>query len=439
MKTKKNNIFSSLRGFLMLWGSQSVSSLGTAMTEYALVVWSYAETGSASSVTLLTLSTFVPTILFRFLAGAIADRWDKKSIMLLADFVAACGTVLVLVLYMNGTLRTGHLYTINVLLSLMNAFQVPASYVATSLLVPKEHYTRTGGLQTASGALISILAPALGSVLLAFGGLTAVLAVDLLTFAVAFGTLVFIPIPKPDLPEEAAKEPFLQNCLSGLKYLKEHAGLLRLIVYIAVVNLLAKLGSDGLMSAFVLARTGGSETTLGLVQSSVAIGLILGGSFIAAQKKPAEDSVRAVIHSCLFIFLTGMGLALGRGPVVWCLFAALTYAFAAVMNAHWGNVMRTAVPLHLHGRVFSARDTLQNCLIPLGLYLGGVLADHVFEPLMQTPSPVKNVLAPVFGSGAGAGIAVQFFLVSLIGLILSLLCKGWIHSETVIPPQDSAK
>ena len=224
MKTKKNNIFTSLRGFLMLWGSQSISSLGTAMTEYALVVWSYAETGSASSVTLLTLSTFVPTILFRFLAGAIADRWDKKRIMLLADFVAACGTVLVLVLYMTSALRTGHLYVINVLLSLMNAFQVPASYVATSLLVPKEHYTRTGGLQTASGALISILAPALGSVLLAFGGLTAVLAVDLLTFAVAFVTLIFIPIPKPDLPEEAAKEPFLQNCLSGLKYLKEHAG-----------------------------------------------------------------------------------------------------------------------------------------------------------------------------------------------------------------------
>ena len=89
---KKKNIIKELRSFLLLWSSQTVSSLGTAMTEYALIVWIYRQAGTASSTTLLTLCSFAPTILFRFAAGAIADRWDKKRIMLLADLFAACGT-----------------------------------------------------------------------------------------------------------------------------------------------------------------------------------------------------------------------------------------------------------------------------------------------------------------------------------------------------------
>ena len=155
----KKNIFSlaQLRPFLCLWASQSVSEMGTAMTNYALVIWAYEQTGTATSLTTLTICSFLPTILFRFLAGAVADRWNKKAILLCSDALAACGSLAILGLYTAESLTVMGLYIINFLLSLMNAFQVPAAYVATSLLVPKEYYTKTGGLQAASGALISIL------------------------------------------------------------------------------------------------------------------------------------------------------------------------------------------------------------------------------------------------------------------------------------------
>ena len=157
-----------LRGFLLLWGSQTVSELGTAMTDYALIVWVYGQSGTASSVTLMTLCAFMPTILFRFIAGAITDRWDKKKIMLIADLAAACGTATVLILYSLSALRIWHLYVVNILLSFMNAFQAPASFVATTLLTPEKHYSKVSGLQGFSGAAISILAPALGSLTLAY-------------------------------------------------------------------------------------------------------------------------------------------------------------------------------------------------------------------------------------------------------------------------------
>jgi len=187
----KKSILKDLKSFLVLWSSQTVSSLGTAMTEFALIIWVYGQKENASSVTLLTICSFLPTILFRFIAGTLVDKWNKKRIMLIADFMAACGTLAIFLLYSLSALHTWHLYVINIFLSFMNAFQCPASYVATSLLVPKEHYTRVSGLQSFSGSVVSILAPALGSVLLTFGDLPLVLLFDLISFAIAFCTLLF--------------------------------------------------------------------------------------------------------------------------------------------------------------------------------------------------------------------------------------------------------
>ena len=422
---KLSHTIKDLRSFLLLWGSQTVSELGTAMTDYAIVIWVYGRTGTASSVTLLTLCMFMPTILFRFIAGTLADRWDKKRIMLIADLIAACGTVAVLVLYSFSALQVWHLYLINVLLSFMNAFQVPASFVATSLLVPKEHYTRVSGLQGFSGSAISILAPALGALLLAFGGMQVVLICDLATFAVAFLTLLFfIRIPEPEHRQETKEEPFLRSCLNGIRWLRDHRGLLHLTLFLTVINFFAKLGNDGMLSPFILGRTGNNQQILGMVESAVALGL-LAGSLLMTVLKPAKDKVKVIFITCAVVFSGNVIQSLTQQPWLWCAAGFGSYLFAVIMNANETAVVREQVPVEMQGRVFSAKDTLQNCSIPLGLFLGGILADRVFDPFMAADSPVQRVLSRFFGTGTGAGIAVMFFLVGLIGMAICLtrLCK----------------
>lgn len=411
-----------LRSFLLLWGSQTVSELGTAMTNYALIIWVYGRQGTASSLTLLTLCSFLPTIFFRFIGGALADRWDKKRVMLLSDLLAACGTLTVLALYALSALDVWHIYAINALLSLMNAVQQPASFAATSLLVSREHYTRVGGLQGFSGAAVSILAPALGGCLLAWGGMKLVLLCDLASFGVAFFVLLCcIRIPEAVRAEEKAKEPFWTSCLDGIRYLRDHAALLRITLFLAAVNFLAKLGNDGMLSPFVLSRTGGDERVLGLVQSAVALGL-LAGSLMMTLAKPVKNKAKRVFITTAFVFAGGIVQGLSRSAAVWCAAAFGSYAMAAVMNANLTAVLREQVPAELHGRVFSAKDTLQNCTIPLGLLLGGVLADCVFEPMMAANSSAARVLLAVFGEGSGAGIAVQFCIAGIIGVVMSLCC-----------------
>ena len=369
-------------------------------------------------MTLLTVCTFLPTIFCRFLAGSVVDRQNKKRIMLIADLLAACGTLAVFALHSADVLQIWHLYMINFLLSLMNAFQEPASFVAVSLLVPKEHYARAGGLQGFSGAAVSILAPALGALLLASGGLELVLIVDLATFAVAFLVLLFlIRIPEPER-QATEEESFSKTCLGGIRYLKEHTAILRITLFLAVINFLAKLGNDGMLSPFILGRTGNNQSVLGMVESFTALG-VLAGSALATMMKPPKSRTRLIFMTTGLVFAGNMIQSLTSRPWLWCAAAFGSYVLAAVMNVNMDTLMRERVPTEMQGRVFSAKSTLQNFTIPPALLLGGLLADTVFEPFMGTVSPVQQMLFGFFGTGKGAGIALMFFIVGIAGMAVS--------------------
>ena len=410
--------YQQLHSFLLLWGSQTVSQLGTAMTDYAVIIWVYSQQGTASSVTLLTVCTFLPTIFFRFLAGSMADRLQKKRIMLTADLMAACGTLAVFVLHSAEVLQIWHLYVINFLLSLMNAFQEPASFVAVSLLVPKEHYARAGGLQGFCGAAVSILAPALGALLLASGGLNLVLIIDLATFAIAFLVLLFLIRIPEEKRKQTEEEPFSRTCLAGIRYLKGHSAILRITLFLAVINFLAKLGSDGMLSPFILGRTGNNQAVLGAVQSSVAAGL-LAGSLLTALIKPVKKRTPLIFITTGLIFSGNVMLSLASEPWLWCAASVWSYLLAAVMNVNLDTMMREKVPLEMQGRVFSAKSTLQNFTIPIALLLGGLLADKVFEPLMMADSPAQQALSGLFGTGKGSGIGLMFFIIGIAGMLIS--------------------
>jgi MFS family permease len=346
------------------------------------------------------------------------DRLKKKRIMLIADLLAACGTLAVFVLYSADVLQIWHLYVINFLLSLMNAFQEPASFVAVSLLVPKEHYARAGGLQGFSGAAVSILAPALGALLLASGGLNLVLIVDLLTFAVAFLVLLFL-IRIPEEKRQAAEnEPFSETCLAGIRYLKNHTAILRITLFLAVINFLAKLGNDGMLSPFILGRTGNNQAVLGAVESFTALG-VLTGSLLATLMKPGKKRVPFIFITTGLVFSGNIIQSLTSRPWLWCAAAFGSYLLAAVMNVNMDTLMREKVPPEMQGRVFSAKSTLQNFTIPPALLLGGLLADTVFEPFMMTDSPAQQALSGLFGTGKGAGIGLMFFIIGIAGMLIS--------------------
>ena len=126
-----------LKSFLILWFTQLLSTLGSSMTSFALVLWSYQDQGSALTTALLSVCSYAPYVLVSIFAGALSDRWNKKATMLCCDTFAALCTSTVLLLAASGQLHMWHLYLLNGLTGLMNTVQQPAADVAVTLLSPE--------------------------------------------------------------------------------------------------------------------------------------------------------------------------------------------------------------------------------------------------------------------------------------------------------------
>ncbi len=412
-------LLSDLRVFLVLWLTQSFSALGSAMTSFALVIWSYQQQGSALVTALLSVCSYAPYVIMSIFAGALSDRWDKRRTMLLADALAALTTVAVFVLIRTDLLQIWHLYVLNALNGLLNTVQNPASTVAVSLLVPKEHYQRVSGLQSLSGSLVTILTPALATALFALAGLDAVLAFDLLTCAVALAALgLFIRIPAaPD--SHAARESLLRAARAGLSYLKKNRGILDLILFLAAINFTASVYNAAL-PAMLLSRPGGGETALGLVNTFTGLAT-LAGSIVASAAPAPRSRVRAILYALLFSMSTeNILLAVGRSTPVWCLAAVLGWCAVPVMGANMQALFLHHIPIDMQGRVFSARNSLQFFTIPLGYFAGGALVDRVFEPLMARQGDA-GALVWLLGTGKGSGAALLFLILEFVGVATCLI------------------
>lgn len=419
-----------MQDFLLLWGSQSLSSLGSAMTGYALLIWVYQQKHSATSVALLAVYTYLPPVVFGLFAGAFADRHDKKKIMLFTDSAAAIGTVLLFLLMSAGKLQVLHIYGINMLNSVMNAFQKPANTVAVSAIVPKKRYRMIGGLQSISSSIVGILTPAFATALMAFAGIYVIFVIDLATFLVAFLSLLCLIHIPPTLgsSENTAKSPYLRDCREGFRFLKNHSALLQFILLFTAVNLVAYIGGGGItttVTAMILSRIPDGQPVLGAFSAAVGFGTLTGGLIVTFLKPRASRKAGAsavIFVSCgVSFFLCDLSLGLSQSPVIWIVFNFLGSLPLAFLSANSSVIMRNAVPIEMQGRVFSARDTLQYCTIPLGYLLGGVFADSVFEPLMRGDSLVKHIFTPIVGSGSGSGIALMFICTGISGTVISFI------------------
>ncbi len=410
-----------LHSFLVLWSTQSLSSLGSSMTGFALIIWSYQQQGSALSTALLSVCSYTPYILMAIFAGALSDSWNKKITILASDTFAALCTAASLLLLCTGRLEIWHLYLLNALNGLMSTVQRPAADVAVSLLIPKKYYQRTSGMQQLSNSLINIITPAAASAVLALAGIEEVLLFDLLTFAVAFiALLCFVKIPEPPAREEK-RETVMQSVRSGLGYLKQNRGILDLILFLAVINLIASI-YEAALPAMLLSREGGGEAALGIVNTAMGIAM-LAGSVLASFLPAPKSRVRVICNSLLFAMSTeNFLLALGRSVPVWCIGAALGWIFIPMMNANMDVLLRNRIPIEMQGRVFSVRNSLQFFTIPIGYFVGGLLVDRVFEPLMAS-LPQGTFLTALFGSGKGSGAALLLFVIGFAGMFTCLFFR----------------
>ena len=410
------NDLKEMRSYLLLWFTQMISGLGSAMTAYALVIWSYTQEGSALRTALLMVCSYAPYVICSIFAGALSDRWDKKKTMLVCDALAALSTLIVLLLLKNDALRIWHLYLINAVSGLMNTVQQPASEVATTALLPQKFYQKVGGLRYLSSSLNSILTPIITTAIMGLWGIDIVIAIDLLSFGVAFAVLLlFIPIPK--IESEQSQESVLKSAVEGIRWLKYNPGISHLMLFLAAINLVASM-YNAAFPAMMLSKA--SEAVMGTVNSVIGITMLI-GSILASVMKTPKSRVKA-IWCCLMLSMCteNFFLAFGNNVWVWCFGAALGWIAIPWMNANLDAINRLNIPVEIQGRVFSARNSFQFFTIPLGYFFGGLLVDQLFEPIMAAQG-VGSFLTGLFGSGKGSGAAFLFAVLWIAGIGVCLI------------------
>ncbi|HRJ75546.1 MAG TPA: MFS transporter, partial [Anaerolineales bacterium] len=241
MQETSTNKLSGMFGFTIVWIGQIVSVLASMMTQFALTIWMFQETGSATALGLLQVFFITPFLIISPIAGVMIDRHNRKLMMMVSDLAAGVATVLILVFQAMGILEFWHLYVAAVINGLGNAFQWPAYSAAISTMVPKEQLGRANGMMSLIEAGPGVIAPLLAGVLLPFIALTGILFIDVFTFLFAIGTLLFVHIPQPEKTEEGAKGQgnVWQEAAYGFKYIFARPSLLGLQLIFFVGNLFA--------------------------------------------------------------------------------------------------------------------------------------------------------------------------------------------------------
>lgn len=411
----------SLKKYIMFWLSQAVSQLGSQMTSFALILWAYSKNNSAMTVSLMSFFNYVPYILVSIVAGAFVDSHKKKNVILVSDTIAAVCSAMVLILSLTNRLQIFHIYAINFVIGFMNAFQEPACAVAVGTMIPKENIAQASGLNAFSNNLIMVLTPVFSAALFAFGGLKIVLLIDLSSFMIAFFVLLFlIKIPEDELVK-GDKKAVLAGCTEGFDYLKCNRKIFTIIITMAVLNFFSRLTYENILSPMILARSGNDSFILGIVNAIMGIGGIIGGIFVAVGKFP-KNSVKMIYFSAMISFLLGdLMMGIGRGVIIWSFAGLMASLPIPLIHAGQNVILYHTVPAKIQGRIFAVRNAIQFCTIPVGILLGGFLADYVFEPFMMKENNVVLALRTIVGSGAGSGMAVMFLCTGILGSFFSYL------------------
>lgn len=421
LRVETNN-FKGMQTFLWVWIGQVVSLLGSSMTRFALVIWAYQQTGSATTLALLGTFNFIPYLLLSPFAGVMVDRWDRRKVMLLTDIGAGLATILVLVLFAAGRLAIWHIYLLEAISGGLEAFQVPAYHAASSVLVPKALYGRTSGMRALGSNISRVFAPSVAGALMPVVTLSGILLIDIVTFLFACGVLLFVFIPRPEVSAEgqASQGHLSKELWVGIKYILRHQGLTGLMLVLLGMNILASLTYYSILSPMILSRTGGNEWALGIVQSMLGIGGIA-GAFIMSTLGGNRKYIHGVLLGGVLSFLLGDFLfAVGRSLPVWIIAALVSTFFIPFISAGSQAIWQLKVPHDLQGRVFSSKDTVQQLSNPFGYLAGGLLADHVFEPALMPGGFLEATLGCLVGTGPGAGMGAMFLFTCVSGLLISL-------------------
>lgn len=428
-----------MKDFLILWSGQLFSLLGTSMTAFALTLWAWQITGKATSLALVGFFHFLPTLIFSPLAGALVDRWNRKTVMILSDVCSGLATFVIFLLLLSGKLQIWHLYIAASWSGIFQSLQFPAYSAAIGIMVPKEQFARTTGLTSMTEAGVYILSPVLAGACVGFIGVKGVLIIDLITLMLAVSTIALVKIPHPKT-SATVKNSLWKDSLFGFRYIWVRKPLLGLLGVFFLSNLFGTLGQM-VYAPMILSRTGNNQMILGAAQSFFGIGGVVGGLLVGIWGGPKRKGLGVILGVSGSSLLGAVFFGIGDTLFWWSIGGLLVSIFGSISHASSQAIWMSKVPPEFQGRVFSSRRFIAQCISPIAMLVSGPLADKFFEPMMLNPSGIFSLFTRLVGSSKGSGMALMMFIFGILGVLAGLW--GYMNPmirdvDRVVPDHDES-
>lgn len=403
-----------MRLFLILWLGQSISTIGTSLGSFGLGVWIYQQTGSATQFAMIAFVAGLTMLSLAPVAGALADRWNRRKLLILSDAVSGVMTLGLAFLLFNDLLRPWMVYPfIAVMVSCM-AIQGPALLSSIPQLVPRDQLARASGLTQTSRAFAQIIGPLAAGALVGKIGTQGVILIDCVSFFLALVSILAIRIPNPPRVTEARPQSVLAGFTFGLTYLRRLPGLFALLSLYAMTNFCMGM-VQVLLTPLILSFA--TPVELGSVNSAAASGALFGGFALAVWGGPRRRV------PMILLLLVGQALILflgGAQPSI-PLIALASFAFMFTLPFVTGfnqAILQSKVAPDVQGRVFAVAGMIAAASLPLASLIAGPLADRVLGPMLSPGGALADTVGRVIGVGEGRGVGFLFILLGALVLVI---------------------
>ncbi|MBD2468784.1 MFS transporter [Nostoc sp. FACHB-145] len=420
MHIETENEPANLRNFIIIWIGQMVSAMGSSMTSFAVSIWVWELTDQATSLTMLSFFSMLPSIAIALVSGIIVDRYNRKLLMILGDTVSVATTIIIVLLYLTNNLEIWHLYITGAVSRTFTELQSLAYAASLGLMVPKKHYSRASSLEFFSHYGSQILAPAFAGYLYHIIGLVGISIIDMLTFTFAISSVLLVKIPQPvptELENQHSKNIW-RELIIGWRYIYTHKSLLALLITGVVFWFFHDLGGS-LYTPMILSRSQNDTVLLGSLSSAAGLGGVIGALVMSTWGGPKR-------HIQGFLWgIVGAGISktfFGIANMNWMWIGAqFCSSLNFPLNGSSENAIWIAkVPANLQGRVFAARSLLLQLFSAIAYLIAGPLADQFFEPAMKPNGQLAWLFGGIFGIDKGAGMALLYVMSALCMLLVGV-------------------
>ncbi|WP_152825547.1 MFS transporter [Paenibacillus glucanolyticus] len=400
----------SFKKFLLLWSGQLVSTIGNGLTSFGLGIYVFQQTGKASAMALVTLLAFMPSLFLSAFAGVLADRYDRRLLMILGDSLSAIGLVFILVCLLRGEAQLWQICVGVAISSVFSSLLDPAYKATVTDLLTEEQYTQASGLVQLAGSAKFLISPILAGFLLTIADIKLLLVIDICTFFVTVGTTLAV---RSGIASKTGHQvtSFIREFIDGWNAVSRNKGVFVLVIMTSVLTFYLGV-METLTIPMLLTFT--NSSMIGTIETIVASGMLV-SSMMLGFLTIKKDYVK-ILSISLFCVGACMAAFGARENIVWiCISGFLFFAMLPFANMSLDFLVRTNMDNAVQGRAWAFIGILSQLGFVAAYALSGVMADYVFTPLMVEGGALAGSVGKVIGIGLGRGMG---FLIIIAGVLL---------------------